>query len=76
MLYPLVHLKHVMRVLSLKLPLCELNTEKADIGWEKFVVVVDTTMLLILWFIIITMNVTEQCKHCHKNLSFLSSGII
>ena len=31
MLYPLIHLKHVMSMLSLKLPLCELNTEKAKI---------------------------------------------
>ena len=31
MLYPLIHLEPVMSVLSLKLPLCELNTEKAGI---------------------------------------------
>ena len=44
-----------MSMLSLKLPLCELNNEKAEIGWEEgrgggifFGVVVDTTMLLIL----------------------------
>ena len=30
-MYPLIHLKHVMSMLSLKLPLCELNTEKAQI---------------------------------------------
>ena len=29
--YPLVHLDPVMSVLSLKLPLCELNTKKAEI---------------------------------------------
>ena len=28
--YPLVHLKPAMSVFSLKLPLCELNTEKAE----------------------------------------------
>ena len=31
MSYPLVHLDPVMSVLSLKLPLCELNTKKAEI---------------------------------------------
>ena len=31
MSYPLVHLKPVMSMLSLKLPPCELNTEKAEI---------------------------------------------
>ena len=34
--YPPVHPKPVMSMLSLKLPLCELNTEKAEIevGWK------------------------------------------